>query len=292
MRYPGRLIKMGETDARIVKALKNALNRALAREPALALDVDNPNFGPRMKQVVKLFQARHVDADGRPLKQDGEVGSLTWGVLFGAASVAPPARPTDPFLARVLRIAAAQEAAGVRERPPDSNRGPEVGAYLARIGLNPGYAWCCAFVYWCFDEAALALRRTNPMVRTGGCLRHWNAAPGQGARRIAAPQAIGDPSLLAPGMVFIMDHGRGLGHTGFVEAIDGGLLTTIEGNTDASRTREGGGVYRLRRKVGEINKGYIDYGGLVQLPPSALPRRRAAQAAAKRTPPAAARRRR
>ena len=35
-----------------------------------------------MKQTIKLFQARHVDADGRPLKQDGEVGSITWEVLF------------------------------------------------------------------------------------------------------------------------------------------------------------------------------------------------------------------
>jgi hypothetical protein len=50
-----------------------------------------------------------------------------------------------------------------------------------------------------------------------------------------------------------------LGHTGLVEKVSGGLLTTIEGNTDASRTREGGGVYRLTRKIGEINKGFIDY---------------------------------
>lgn len=273
MRYPGRLIKMGETDARIVQALKRALNRALAHEPTLLLDESNANFGPRMKQVIKLFQARHVDADGRPLKQDGEVGAITWAVLFGPGSVPRPATATDPFLARVLRLAAGEEAKAVREKPLNSNRGPQVNAYLARIGLDPGYAWCCAFVYWCFDEAALAVRRTNPMVRTGGCMRHWNAAPAAGARRILAHEAVADPSLLKPGMVFIMDHGRGLGHTGFIEAIDGGFITTIEGNTDASMTREGGGVYRLRRKLAEINKGYIDYGGLVSLPPSAMPRR-------------------
>ena len=40
-----------------------------------------------------------------------------------------------------------------------------------------------------------------------------------------------------------------------------GLMTTLEGNTDASRTREGCGVYRLSRKLKEINKGFIDYGG-------------------------------
>jgi hypothetical protein len=282
MRYPGRLIKVGETDARIVQALKRALNRALARETALLLDESNPSFGPRMKQVIKLFQARHVDADGRPLKQDGEVGSITWAVLFGAGSVPRPATPADPFLARALRLAAGEEAKAVREKPLNSNRGPQVNAYLARIGLDPGYAWCCAFVYWCFDEAALAVRRSNPMVRTGGCMRHWNTAPAAGARRILAHEAVADPSLLRPGTVFIMDHGRGLGHTGFIEAIDGGFVSTIEGNTDASMTREGGGVYRLRRKLAEINKGYIDYGGLVVLPQQAARRRPAAKKAPRR----------
>jgi hypothetical protein len=285
MRYPGRLIKVGETDARIVQALKRALNRALARETALLLDENNPHFGPRMKQVIKLFQARHVDADGRPLKQDGEVGSITWAVLFGPASVPRPATPADPFLARALRLAAGEEAKAVREKPLNSNRGPQVNAYLARIGLDPGYAWCCAFVYWCFDEAALAVRRSNPMVRTGGCMRHWNAAPAAGARRIQAHEAVADPSLLRPGMVFIMDHGRGLGHTGFIEAVDGGFVSTIEGNTDASMTREGGGVYRLRRKLAEINKGYIDYGGLVVLPQQARRRPAAAKKAPRRRTP-------
>ena len=33
----------------------------------------------------------------------------------------------------------------------------------------------------------------------------------------------------------------------------------IEGNTDATKTREGGGVYRLARRIGEINRGFIAY---------------------------------
>jgi hypothetical protein len=53
--------------------------------------------------------------------------------------------------------------------------------------------------------------------------------------------------------------GRGAGHTGLVESVAGGFITTIEGNTDASKTREGGGVYRLKRKILDINKGFIDY---------------------------------
>jgi hypothetical protein len=63
MKYPGRVIKAGEQDAGIVKALKKRLNEMLATEadPALRLDPDDPEFGPKMKQAVKLFQTRNAD---------------------------------------------------------------------------------------------------------------------------------------------------------------------------------------------------------------------------------------
>ena len=71
MRYPGRVIKVGETDARIVKALKTALNKALVLRgsEAIVLEPDNPAFGPQMKQAVKLFQARHLDEQGQPSRR-------------------------------------------------------------------------------------------------------------------------------------------------------------------------------------------------------------------------------
>lgn len=264
MDYPQRVIKAGETDAEIVKALKARLNEVLVLQDDAAqrLDPEDGNFGPKMKRLVKLFQARNVDAEGRPLKQDGEVGSVTWAVLFGSDSVATSSVAAGPFLGSVLEVAAAEEAKKVREVPKNSNRGPQVDTYLQRAGVPPGYSWCCAFVYWCFDEAASAAGRANPMVKTAGCLDHWNRAPSKGAKRITASSAIADPSLIKAGMIFIIDHGGGLGHTGLIERTVGGLLTTIEGNTDASKTREGGGVYRLTRKVTEINKGYIDYAGV------------------------------
>lgn len=262
MKYPGHVIKLGEGDARIVKAVKTALNRALAQQRStLRLDPDNASFGPTTKRAVMLFQARHVDALGRPLKIDGELGAITWAVLFGAEKVPAVEKAADPLLAKVLEVAAAEEARGVREVPRNSNKGPEVNAYLKSTGLNPGYAWCCAFLYWCADEAARSLRRPNPFVRTAGCLNHWNRAPAQGAKRLMTYQAVADPSRVQPGMVFIMDFGAGMGHTGIVESVAGGFIHTIEGNTDASQTREGGGVYRLTRKIRDINKGFIDYAG-------------------------------
>lgn len=262
--YPGHIVKVGETDVAVVKALKARLNADLGigGDPSLRLDETDGNFGPKMRQVVKLFQARNVDPKGRPLKQDGEVGAITWAVLFGQQAVQNLALAIDPLLAEVIKVAQTEEAKKVREQPRNSNGGPAVDAYLASVGLGTGYSWCCAFTFWCFERAASNLGRRNPMVKTGGCLKHWQAAPGQGAKLLAAGAVMADPGLLRPGMLFIMDHGKGLGHTGLIEALAGGLLTTIEGNTDGSGTREGGGVYRLTRKVGEINKGYIDYAGV------------------------------
>lgn len=261
MKYPGRTIKMGETDERIVKALKTALNKALALRggQAITLDPDNPKFGPSMKQAVQLFQARHVDAQGQPLKTDGEVGAITWAALFGDERVPQGEVAATTFMGAVLAKAGSQADAGVLEQPRNSNRGPEVDQYLKRVGVSPGLAWCCAFTYWCFDEAAKAASRANPMFKTAGCLAHWNGAQGVGAKRISARDAAANPALLKPGMVFIMDFGGGQGHTGFVERVEGGYIHTVEGNTDASQTREGGGVYRLKRKLASINKGFIDY---------------------------------
>ncbi len=264
MQYPGHIVKVGETDAAVVKALKQRLNADLGfrSDPALLLDETNGTFGAKMRQVVKLFQARNVDPQGRPLKQDGEVGAISWAVLFGQQAVQNVALSIDPLLAEVIKVAQGEEAKKVREQPRNSNGGPEVDAYLASVGLGTGYSWCCAFTYWCFEQAARKLKRSNPMFRTGGCLKHWQEAPGKGAKLISSGSALADPSLLRPGMLFVMDHGKGLGHTGLIESVAGGLLTTLEGNTDGSGTREGGGVYRLTRKVSEINKGYIDYAGV------------------------------
>jgi len=262
MDYPGRVIKVGEADASVVQAIRKQLGSMMAgdSDPATHLDPQAAVFDADVKRVVKLFQARHVDSAGRPLKQDGEIGSLTWEALFGIGTIAVADTSDSDLLEQVLVVAAREEAKKVREIPVNSNRGPDVVKYLTRAGAAAGLPWCCAFVYYCFDEAAKTQGLPkNPMVRTAGCLDHWNKAVAKGAARVPAAAATADPSLLKPGMIFIMDFGKGAGHTGLIETVVGGILSTIEGNTDASKTREGGGVYRLTRKVGEINKGFIDY---------------------------------
>ena len=149
------------------------------------------------------------------------------------------------------------------EAPPGSNRGPRVDAYLRAVGLNPGagsFAWCAAFVYFCFDESSRGHGRKNPLVKTAGVLDHWNRAAQRGARRIKAADALAQPDLVRPGQIFVMDFGGGAGRTGMVRGIRDGKLLTIEGNTNDGGSREGIGVFeRTGRTIGSVNKGFLDY---------------------------------
>lgn len=129
---------------------------------------------------------------------------------------------------------------GVKESPGTPNSGPQVDKYLASVGLGPGYAWCMAFVYWCAREAGVA----GQLVKTGGVLRQWNERP---ALRVKTPQ---------PGDIFIMDFGKGTGHTGIVERVEGGVLHTVEGNTNDEGSREGNEVCRRTRSIAKC-KGFL-----------------------------------
>ena len=139
---------------------------------------------------------------------------------------------------RALAVAISQ--LGVQEDPKGSNSGPQVNKYLASVGLGPGYSWCMAFVYWCFREANAA----SQLVTTGGVLRQWNERP---KLRVTVP---------APGDIFIMDYGKGLGHTGIVEKVVGDKIHTIEGNTNDEGSREGFEVCRRVRPIAKC-KGFL-----------------------------------
>jgi hypothetical protein len=223
----------------------------------------NGIFDARTQVAVKLFQARFPDRSGAPLVVDGKVGPLTWAALFGGDSVPTVSDAPDALLRAALAVAARE--IGVGEEPAGSNRGPRVDQYLRAVGLDPArgsFAWCAAFVYWCFARAADELGRTNPVVRTAGVLDHWRRAGEAGIPRLSAAEANEDPARVQPGMLFVLDTGGGAGHTGFVERVEGGRLVTVEGNTNDDGSREGVGVFRRSgRKIAAINRGYIDYAG-------------------------------
>ena len=234
---------MGDPRADLVKAVQARLE-ALGCGP---LAVDGV-FGAETTAAVKLLQTRRGET------VDGVVGLATWAMLFGAA---PPAPPAAGIMQATLEIAASQ--IGVIESG-GPNRGPQVDQYLRSVGIDPttgSYAWCAAFVHWCFAQAATRLGVADPCPAKAGCLALWGAAPV--AARIAGDAAFDDPTVVRAGAVFVIDHGYGKGHVGLVEAVDAGRLGTIEGNTNPAGGREGYGVFRRQRAFSEINIGFLDF---------------------------------
>lgn len=145
-----------------------------------------------------------------------------------------------------LNIALSQDQ--VCEKPKNSNSGPEVDAYLKSVGLKAGNPWCMAFVFWAVDQAAKQMEIKNPLQKTGGVMLQWNTTK---CRKLTNR----DKGIKA-GDIFIMQFAHGTGHTGFVEKVVGGLVYTIEGNTNDDGSREGYEVARRQRALSSI-KGFI-----------------------------------
>lgn len=101
------------------------------------------------------------------------------------------------------------------------NAGPLVNLILASVGQPPGKSWCAATAYYVYRLAANKLYTTNPCPRTAGCLRMWELADPHW--RTNVPRR---------GAIYILDHGKGLGHAGVVTAAAGGLVRDeVSGNT-------------------------------------------------------------
>ena len=155
-----------------------------------------------------------------------------------------PVNLTNPLCLLALQFAKAE--IGTKEEP--GNKGPKVKSYLNSVGLNEGNSWCAAFVYWCFDQAARSLKVPNPLVKTGGVLRHYQLTKGV---KVKMPR---------PGDIGIIDHGHGLGHEVLVKTVNpaDGSYTTVEGNSNTTGSREGTEVCSNKRQI-KSTLGFIRY---------------------------------
>lgn len=183
-------------------------------------------------------------------------------IYIAHASQPVPIAMSEPIKPLSLRETALQVAIsqiGQLERAQRDNRGVMVDKYLKDVGLNPGYAWCQAFVYWCYDEAAEKLHVANPVVKTAGVLDCWNRTAVQ--YKITASEAMKHPELILPGYQFIFDYKKkGQGHTGIIDYVKDGYMYTMEGNTGDVGEREGYGVFRKKRSLKDsLLKGIIKY---------------------------------
>ena len=258
--FPGHILKTGSGDKSSIEMLQHRLNEVGCGPIAETGVFDKEHT----KNSVMLFQARFSDVDALPLKVGGQVGPLTWAALFGTRSV--PSTSVAPSVLVGAAIDFAITQIGVMESPLGSNRGPEVDKFLRAVNLDPAagsFPWCVAFTHFCYKMAAESDSVENPHTRTAGVLDHWaKAARNPSARRVLRSQAVTNPDLVRPGCLFIIDVGGGAGHSGMVLGTANGRLSTIEGNTNDNGSRNGIGVFRREaRKIVDINKGFIDYGG-------------------------------
>lgn len=131
---------------------------------------------------------------------------------------------------------------GVRQT--GNNTGPRVDAYLATTGLDPGYAWCAAFVAWVLSENNI----NNPKSA-------WSPAWFANKYVIYSHGSRYNTNPL-PGDVFGIYFSRlnRIAHVGFIHRYSEKFTVTVEGNTNDTGSRTGDGVYLKRRPTRQINK--------------------------------------
>ncbi len=149
-----------------------------------------------------------------------------------------PTVPLDPKRIQLRTIYTAE--IGVREKT-GKNDGPRVAEYLRYTQLGEGYAWCASFVSWVFGKAGYDQPRTP-----------WTPALFPAKRTIwKQGRSIGKHPPPQTGDVFGLwfnNLGR-VAHAGMIDQWDDKYAITVEGNTNASGSNEGDGVYRKRRLV-------------------------------------------
>lgn len=151
----------------------------------------------------------------------------------------------------IVRLCTAE--IGVKE-VNGTNCGERVDEYKAATWLSPkkGWPWCAAFICWIVREAlqnvgakTKTAKFTRP--RTAGAWDMENWSLQQDSTTWTKKPHRND---ILPGdiVVFLFSH------IGFaVSAPDkNGYVTTVEGNTDTSGSREGGGVFRKKRHISKI----------------------------------------
>ena len=133
-------------------------------------------------------------------------------IPYGASEL----RSHERVRERIVDIA--RHEIGVREAT-GSNDGPRVEEYLAHTDLGKGYAWCAAFVSWCYGKAGRDAPRNA-----------WSPALFPNARCYTYQQI--SQGLVRPADLFgIYSQGLGrINHVGIVRKLEDRYILTVEGN--------------------------------------------------------------
>lgn len=146
----------------------------------------------------------------------------------------------------------AEREVGVREDPKDSNTGPRIREYQRATDLDgTGWAWCAAFQCWCIREWLRDQDVLDAFKFTPAQAEAWRpkTAAAYGFHRWAFDHGLlqmddSPDHVLHTADLVTYD----ISHIGIVVTDKDRFIFTIEGNTDPTGGREGGGVYELTRR--------------------------------------------
>lgn len=165
-----------------------------------------------------------------------------------------------------------------KENPEGSNKGDKVEKMQSKSGAVSGDPWCAAYVYTVFSEAGLPKEIMDKIPKTPSVKQLWEKSTT--AKKITREEALKNPSLIQPGMVFcyLTKNSKGghgpAGHTGIVVVNhpDEKSWSGFEGNANPiDGSREGYGTFYIKRGIADpsISKdpkerpalllGFIDY---------------------------------
>lgn len=129
----------------------------------------------------------------------------------------------------------ARRLVGMSETPSRNNRGPELDRLVLSVGGKPGLPWCGYFM--------MAIHKRCNLPMAGGMAMSWFTP----SRKVKSP---------APADAFSIwnRYMKRIGHVGLVESVSpsGNMIFTIEGNTNATGSRDGSSVARLTRPMKTI----------------------------------------
>ncbi len=161
-----------------------------------------------------------------------------------ACGAAPSAAGAATTAQRLVSIARAELAKGVREVPDGSNRAPAISRYLtATKGAYRGAPWCAYFTSWVARQAGVpigpggrGLGYVPTVVQWAKSTKRWRKKP-------------------RPGYLVTWPN-----HIGIVETVSGRTMTTIEGNA-------GNAVRRRWRRTSDA-QGFVALAAGGQLSPA------------------------
>ncbi|HVT62248.1 MAG TPA: hypothetical protein VHD33_02020 [Legionellaceae bacterium] len=148
-----------------------------------------------------------------------------------------------------VQIALSQE--GVHE-VGGNNMGPEVKIYLASVGLDEGYAWCCGFGAWCIKEAAKQLGIIPQIKMHASVYAIWHDPAN---KSLILPEF--QPNCLVLKNEGLNKQGHPQGHLMFgISKSNDNILHVVSGNTNAAGSHEGNCVAVQDRSTDELKLGY------------------------------------